>query len=160
MKDSIKKGLNFGLASGTITTLGLMVGLYSGTGSELAVLGGVLTIAIADSFSDALGVHISEESVVANSKKEVWEVTIYTFLAKMFFTLSFVVPILVFNLERAILVSMIWGMILLSVASYKIAKDQKDHHLLVIAEHLFIGFVVVVSTHLVGDLINSFFETA
>lgn len=47
MKDSLRTGISFGLTSAVITTLGLMVGLHSGTGSKLVVLGGVLTIAIA-----------------------------------------------------------------------------------------------------------------
>jgi len=62
MKSSLKTGLSFGLTSAIITTLGLMVGLHSGTHSRLAVIGGVLTIAIADAFSDAMGIHISEEA--------------------------------------------------------------------------------------------------
>jgi len=61
MKDSLRTGISFGLTSAVITTLGLMVGLHSGTGSRLVVLGGILTIAIADAFSDALGIHISEK---------------------------------------------------------------------------------------------------
>lgn len=62
MKNSLKIGICFGITSGIITTLGLMMGLESGTNSRLVVLGGIFTIAIADAFSDALGIHISEES--------------------------------------------------------------------------------------------------
>ena len=47
MRLSLKIGFSFGLTSGVITTLGLMVGLHSGTNSKLAVMGGILTIAIA-----------------------------------------------------------------------------------------------------------------
>ena len=73
MKKSIKKGFSFGLTSGIITTLGLIVGLYSITESKLAVIGGILVIAIADAFSDAMGIHVSEESDIRNSKREVWQ---------------------------------------------------------------------------------------
>jgi len=38
--------LFFGATSGVITTIGLIVGLYSGTRSLAAVLGGMLVIAI------------------------------------------------------------------------------------------------------------------
>jgi len=55
MKDSLRTGISFGLTSAVITTLGLMVGLHSGTHSKIVVLAGILTIAIADAFSDALG---------------------------------------------------------------------------------------------------------
>lgn len=62
MKRSIKKGLGFGLTSGVITTLGMMVGLNASTKSELAVIGGIIAIAIADAFSDAAGIHVAEEA--------------------------------------------------------------------------------------------------
>ena len=62
MEHSFRVGMSFGLTSGIITTLGLIVGLHSGTHSKLAVIGGILTIAMADAFSDALGIHVSEES--------------------------------------------------------------------------------------------------
>ena len=52
MKHSLKTGLSFGLTSEIITTLGLMVGLNSSTHSDLVVIGGILTIAIADGFLD------------------------------------------------------------------------------------------------------------
>jgi VIT1/CCC1 family predicted Fe2+/Mn2+ transporter len=88
MKHSLKTGFSFGLTSGIITTLGLMVGLHSGTHSKLVVVGGILTIAIADAFSDALGIHISEESENKHTKKEIWESTISTFLSKFVFGAS------------------------------------------------------------------------
>ena len=46
-----RTGLFFGASSGVITTLGLIVGLYSGTGSLVAVLGGICVIAVADAMS-------------------------------------------------------------------------------------------------------------
>jgi hypothetical protein len=54
--------LKVGLTSGIITALGLIAGLYLFTGSRSVVLGGILTISIADLFSDVLGIHIAEES--------------------------------------------------------------------------------------------------
>jgi hypothetical protein len=44
------------------------------------ILGGILTIAIADAFSDALGIHLSEESEKIQSGKEIWESTASKFL--------------------------------------------------------------------------------
>ena len=98
MNHSLKIGFSFGLTSGIITTLGLMVGLSSGTHSKLVVIGGILTIAIADSFSDALGIHISEESENRHTTREIWEATMATFASKFVFALSFIVPVLLFEL--------------------------------------------------------------
>ncbi|GAI78411.1 unnamed protein product [marine sediment metagenome] len=70
-KHSLKIGISFGTTSGIITTLGLMVGLNSGTHSQATIIGGILTIAIADSFSDALGIHVSEESEGKHTEREI-----------------------------------------------------------------------------------------
>jgi len=157
MKHSLKIGFSFGLTSGIITTLGLMVGLHSGTHSSLVIIGGILTIAIADAFSDALGIHVSEESENKHTTKEIWESTISTFLLKFACTLMFVVPILLFQLSTAIIVSVIWGLSLLCIFSFSIAKEQKTKSWKVVIEHLIIALVVIIITHYVGDWIGSTF---
>jgi len=157
MRLSIRKGFCFGLTSGIITTLGLMVGLHSGTHSKLVILGGILTIAIADAFSDALGIHISEESENKHTEKEIWESTFSTFFSKLVFALTFIIPILLLPLSTAILVSVIWGLSFLCILSFMVAKDQKAKPWKVIAEHLFIAVVVIIITHYVGDWIASTF---
>jgi VIT1/CCC1 family predicted Fe2+/Mn2+ transporter len=158
LKHSIKTGLCFGSTSAVITTLGLMVGLHSGTHSKLAVLGGVLTIAIADAFSDALGIHVSEESENKHSTKEIWEATIATFFFKFIFALTFAIPILLFELFIGIIINIIWGLLLLSFVSYKLAKSQKVKAWKVIAEHLIIAGIVIALTHAVGHWILSLFS--
>lgn len=157
-KFSIKTGFSFGLTSGIITTLGLMVGLHSGTHLKLAVIGGVLIIAIADAFSDALGMHISEESENQHTTKEIWTATITTFLSKFIFALTFVVPILLFQLSTAMIVSIIWGLSLISIFSYVIAKQTNAKPWRVIGEHLIIAIAVIVITHFVGDWIRATFS--
>lgn len=153
MKHSLKVGFSFGLTSGIITTLGLMVGLHSGTHSKLAVLGGILTIAIADAFSDALGIHICEESENIHTTTEIWESTIATFFSKLVFALTFVIPVLLFELTTAIMVSVIWGLTILCILSFNMAKVQKRKTWKVVAEHLIIALVVITITHFVGDWI-------
>lgn len=157
IKHSLKTGLSFGLTSGIITTLGLMVGLHSGTHSKLVVLGGILIIAIADAFSDALGIHISEESEAKHTPREIWQSTISTFLAKFVFASTFIVPVLLLPLSTAIIVSVVWGLSLLGIFSFYIAKEQKVKPWKVITEHLVIALIVITITHYVGDWIGSTF---
>jgi VIT1/CCC1 family predicted Fe2+/Mn2+ transporter len=149
---SIKKGFSFGLVSGIITTLGLIVGLHSGTHSKLVVLGGIITIAVADAFSDALGVHVSEESEIKHSIKEIWTSTISCFLAKFFFALTFSIPVLLFELNIAIVVSVVYGLFLIAIFSYYIAKQEKtEKPVKVILEHIVIAILVILITHYIGD---------
>lgn len=157
MKFSIRKGVSFGLASGIITTLGLIVGLHSGTHSKLVVIGGILAIAIADAFSDALGIHISEEAEIKHKEKELWESTFSTFLSKLFFALTFIIPVLFLELQPAIIVSVIWGFFLLTILSFYIAKQNKANPCKVIFEHLIIALAVIVITHFLGDWIAKTF---
>ena len=119
MKIAIRKGFGFGLTSGIITTLGLIVGLNYGTHSKKIVLGGILLIAIADALSDALGIHISEEAGSKSiTEKQIWTSTISTIIFKFLFALTFAVPVLLFSLQKAIIISIIWGVLLLSIFSY------------------------------------------
>jgi VIT1/CCC1 family predicted Fe2+/Mn2+ transporter len=157
MKKSLKTGFCFGLTSGIITTLGLMVGLNSGTGSKLAVIGGILTIAVADAFSDALGIHISEEAENVHSTREVWESTIFTFASKFLVATTFIVPVLIFDLTMAVVVSLIWGFFVLGVLSIFLAREQEKDAWKVVAEHLLILVVVVIATDLVGSWIGAAF---
>jgi VIT1/CCC1 family predicted Fe2+/Mn2+ transporter len=157
MEHSLKTGFSFGLTSGIITTLGLMVGLHSGTHSKLAVMGGILTIAIADAFSDALGIHISEESENKHTTKEIWQSTVSTFLSKFIFALTFAIPIFLFQLSTAIVVSVIYGLALLGIFSFYLAKEQKTESWKVVLEHLVIALVVVTLTHYIGNFIRSTF---
>ncbi|MFH0818389.1 MAG: VIT1/CCC1 transporter family protein [Patescibacteria group bacterium] len=159
MKISIIKGLGFGLASGIITTLGMIVGLNSSTHSKSVVIGGILIIAIADALSDALGVHISEESENQHSTKEIWESTISTFLSKFVFALTFILPVVLFPLNIAIIVSVVWGLSLIVGFSYYMARQQKYAKAInVVMEHLSIAVLVIVCTHYVGKIINSLFS--
>lgn len=158
MLASAIKGACFGLTSGIITTLGMMVGLSSGTQSKAVVVGGIVSIALADSFSDALGIHISEESDKNRSHMEVWSSTISTFFSKLIFSSMFIIPVLLLSLNNAIVVSVIAGLILLGVLSYFIAKDNNDKPLNVIGEHLFIGIVVVIITHYAGEWVALVFS--
>jgi VIT1/CCC1 family predicted Fe2+/Mn2+ transporter len=159
LRHSIKTGLTFGLTSGTITTLGLMVGLHSGTHARTAVLGGILTIAIADAFSDALGIHIAEESENKHTEIEIWEATIATFLAKFIFAMTFAIPLFIFQqLGTAIVVSAIWGLCVLAAVSVALAREQHSRVLAVLAEHLGIAVVVIVITHFVGDWVGRSFN--
>jgi VIT1/CCC1 family predicted Fe2+/Mn2+ transporter len=158
MKHSITTGFSFGSTSGIITTLGLIVGLHSGTGLKFAVIGGVVTIAIADAFSDALGIHISEEAEHKHSTREIWEATISTFVFKFLFTSTFIIPLLLFRLSTATIVSVVWGLSLLSVLSYLMARGQKIKSWKAVAEHLVIALVVITLTHYTGDWISALFK--
>jgi VIT1/CCC1 family predicted Fe2+/Mn2+ transporter len=155
MRPSVKTGLSFGLTSGVITTLGLMVGLHAGTHSRTVVLGGIVTIAVADSLSDAMGVHMSEESKNSGPVRHVWESTVATFVAKLCIALTFALPVLLMPLQTAVLASVLWGLFLLALVSFFLARARQIAPWKVIGEHLMIALCVVTLSHYVGDWIQT-----
>ncbi len=157
MKDSIKKGFSFGLTSGVITTLGLIIGLWATTESKVIIIGGIFIIAIADALSDSMGMHISEESKKRTSEKHIWEATFATFFSKLVFALSFAIPIFLLNLGLAMIVSVIWGLFLISCLSFYISKKDKISRFKVIAEHVILTAFVVLASYCVGKLVRSLF---
>jgi len=84
--------------------------------------------------------------------------TISTFLAKFVFSSSFLVPVILLSLDSAFIASIIWGILLILIFSYILAKQQKESPFKVIGEHLLIVVVVLVVTHLTGDLISTHFK--
>jgi len=158
MKNFLKVGMGFGLSSATITTLGLMIGLDSSTGSRLAVIGGILTIAIADSFSDALGVHIAKEAEGNFSPKEVWQATVATFSFKAVFACTFLIPVLLLPIDYALWAAIAWGAMILFFQSYKLARDSQAKAWPIISEHLSIAALVMIITHYLGLMIASYFK--
>lgn len=148
--DGVRTGLYFGATSGVITTIGLVTGLNAGTGSVAAVLGGIFVIAIADAMSDALGIHLAEEADPDTTHGHVWAATVSTFLNKFLFALSFAVPLLLLPLGQAVIASIIWGMLVITVLSYFLARAQDSSPVMTIAEHLGIAILVIVLSHFIG----------
>jgi len=156
-KDHIRSGVGFGLTSSIITTIGLMVGLFSGTHLRIAVIGGVITIAIVDALSDAFAMHISQESTGDESTRDIWASTFSTLGAKFFFAIIFLIPVLLLDLQTAIIVSIAFGLFLIIVFSIWIAKSQNENPAKVVAEHLFIAVAVIVLAYLAGAWIATMF---
>jgi len=153
MRQSIIKGGSFGLTSGVITTMGLLVGLHSGTQSQVAVTGGIATIALADAFSEAFGMHMSQESKPGTTTAQIWLAATATFVTKFVFAISFLVPVMLLELMTATLVAVAWGFALLTLTSYWMARVNKTAPWKSIIEHLLIASLVVVANHFVGVLV-------
>ena len=157
MRSVFWKGVGFGLTSGVITTLGVIIGLHSGTHSKLAVIVGIIVLAVADALSDAMGIHVSEEAEMEHTTKELWETALFTFASKITFTLSFIIPVTFLELHTAIIASVIWGLLLITLFSFQMAKMQKQNPAKVIAEHVLITILVVLLAHQLGDLLYEYF---
>jgi VIT1/CCC1 family predicted Fe2+/Mn2+ transporter len=153
-----RTGIFFGAASGAITTLGLLVGLHAGTESLIAVLGGILVVAVADAMSDAMGIHLAQEADPESSSDHIWAATFWTFATKLLVALTFAIPLLLLPLQTAVFVSVSWGMLVITLLSVFIARIQSASALPVVTEHLAITIVVVAVSYYIGTWVRSAFS--
>ena len=160
VKKSYKTGISFGLVSGVLTTLGLLVGLGVGTQSKEVIIGGILTIAVADALSDAFGVHLSQESAGENSKKQVWESTISTLLSKFLLALTFLIPVLIFDIKTARTVDIIWGFVVITLISFLssiLNRVEKKELISAVLEHVLLFIFTITLSYLIGTFIDKKF---
>lgn len=152
-----RTGVFFGATSGVITTVGLIAGLHAGTESLVAVLGGILVIAVADAMSDALGIHLAQEADPDSTNHHIWSATFSTFLTKFVVASSFAVPLLWLPLDTAVLVAIGWGLLIIALLSFYLARAQGNAVLPVILEHLGIAIAVIVISHYIGVWVHRAF---
>jgi VIT1/CCC1 family predicted Fe2+/Mn2+ transporter len=133
-----------------------MVGLYSSTNSTLIVIGGILTIAVADALSDSVAIHVSVESQTKYSIKDVWETTISTFFYKFLFAMIFIPIILLLPLHKAVVISVLIGLDLIFINSLVLARMRNVVAKKIIAEHLLLTTVVIAASYYIGLAVSTF----
>lgn len=142
---------SFGATSAVITSLALMTGLDSLANAKTTIIGGLLVIALADNISDALGIHVYQESDV--SRKDVWLSTFTNFSTRLLVSLFFIFLIIVLPIYSAIIFSIILGILILVVISIIIAKNRKVNPVLLSIEHVGIAVIVITLSNFLGKLI-------
>ena len=149
---------SFGATSAIITNLGIITGLDTLAHPKLSIIGALLVIALADNMSDSFGIHIYQESEHIG-KKEVWLSTLTNFLTRLFVSSTFIILIIVLPIRLAAVCSVIWGLLILTVMTYTIAKQQKINPFSAIFVHLTIAVVVVVASNFIGAFVISSFQS-
>jgi VIT1/CCC1 family predicted Fe2+/Mn2+ transporter len=149
---------SFGATSAIITNLGIITGLDTLTHPKLSIIGVLLVIALADNLSDSFGIHIYQESEHI-AKKEVWLSTLTNFFARLFVSLTFIILIIILPIRFAAVCSVIWGLFVLTVMTYTIAKQQKIKPFSAIFVHLTIAVVVVVASNFIGGFVIARFQS-
>ena len=147
----------FGGSAAIITNISLIVGLGSAGSGKRAILGGLLTIAIADNISDSLGIHMYKESEGVGTKLSLLATTL-NFCSRLLVSLSFVSLVLLLPVSQAIPASIAWGLLILVFFSYLINRSRRQHSILEIVKHLLVAVVVIALSRFVGTTIAEHFR--
>jgi len=146
-------GISFGLSSGVITTLAMIIGMSEATGdAKLPIITGILTIAIADGLSDALGMYFSEESRLDEQDKSAWIVPLFTFLAKFVFSSIFIIPFLLLPASLAIYICLAFGIILIISLASLVARRKKVSLLKEVSKQVFLTVIVISASLFIGKI--------
>ncbi len=68
------------------------------------------------------------------------------------------IPVIIFKLSFAIIICIIWGLSLLCIFSFYLAKNQNAKSWKVVIEHLIIAVVVIILAYYVGHFIKLYFS--
>lgn len=143
---------SFGATSGIITNLAIITGLRNGAHAKLTIIGSILIVAIADNISDSLGIHVYQESECLDPK-EVWLSTATNFFARVLVSATFILLIGLLPIKMAAIISLCWGLLLLSVMSYVIARARKLSPYVGVFEHILIASIVIVASNFIGKFL-------
>jgi VIT1/CCC1 family predicted Fe2+/Mn2+ transporter len=113
-------------------------------------------VALGDNIADSFGIHIYQESERIGNK-EIWLSTFSNFLTRIFVSLTFIILVLVLPIGLAVPISIVWGLALLAIMSYAIAKGRGVNPSQTIFEHISIAIIVIFLSHFSGKWIISKF---
>ena len=148
---------SFGTTSAIVTSLAFIIGLSESINSKLAIITSLLLFAIADNISDSLGLHIFQESDL-KKPKVVSVSTFSNFFTRLLVVIIFILLVAFLPIDYAVIVSIIYGISLLSILSYFIAKEQKSNPYLSILGHVAIAILVIVISFFLREWIMNFFK--
>lgn len=148
---------SFGSTSAIITNIALIIGLDTAPNAKTAIIGSLLVMALADNISDTLGIHMYQESE-GLSRKRVWFLTFTNFLSRFVTSLGFIAIIAVFPLQIAVVLSLMYGLAILTTVSYLIAKGKNIRPWTSICEHLVIAVIVITLSRFAGRYILNKFQ--
>jgi len=145
----------YGASSAIMTGLAIIIGLSTTINAVFNIVTALLIIAVADNFSDAFGIHLQEESQQV-SPKEVTMTTTYNFLARLITTTILILFIILLPMTIAIILSVIYGLIIMILLSYHIAKVQKVNPYKSAFRHVMLAIAIMVASFIFRELITKY----
>jgi VIT1/CCC1 family predicted Fe2+/Mn2+ transporter len=149
---SQKNKFLFGSTSAIITNLALVVGLETSINAKLNIVASILVIAIADNISDTLGIHIYQEAEGLKGK-EVWLYSFTNFITRLLVSMIFILLVVLLPLRLAVISSIIFGLLILAIISYIIARHKKINPYRAIIDHIIIALLIVLTSNFLGSWI-------
>ena len=149
--------ISYGGTAAIVTSTALISGLSAANATKPLIVSALLIAALADNLTDALSIHIFQESEQLD-QKEALTGTITNFLTRLLLCVSFVVLVGLFPLAHAGEVAIAWGMVLLAALTYLVAHERKVNAPLEVVKHVVVASAVILGSIAIGHWVNTVFS--
>jgi VIT1/CCC1 family predicted Fe2+/Mn2+ transporter len=143
---------SFGGTAGVVACAALVVGLGAAAVQKSVIVSSLLIVALADNLADSLSIHIYQESERL-PPRQAFLATSTNFVSRFLVSLSFVLLVLALPIRGAVAAALAWGLFLLGLLSWMIARQRGVRPVPEVAKHLFVALVVIAVAELIGEWI-------
>ena len=144
--------ISFGGTAAIVTSMALITGLDAVGTVRSTLISALLIAALADNLTDSLSIHIYQESVRLD-EREAFIGTLSNFITRLLGCLSFVFIVAVFPPHVVVLVAIVWGMLLLGVLTYLLARERNVGVLSEVIKHLVVAAAAIITSKAIAYFI-------
>ena len=144
--------ISFGGTAAIVTSMALITGLDAVGTAKSTLISALLIAALADNLTDSLSIHIYQESVRLD-EREAFIGTLSNFITRLLGCLSFVFIAAVFPPHVVVLVAIVWGMLLLGVLTYLLARERNVGILSEVIKHLVVAAAAIITSKVIAYFI-------
>ena len=144
------KYFSFGATSAVITGLAVIVSLSRTANPVIGITTALVVIAIADNISDSFGIHVHQESQ-KESVIEIRKTTFANFVTRIAVVSIFLLLVILLPMTVAVALSIVFGIAVISIISYFIAKEQKVKPHKIVFQHLLTTVLVIFGSYLLRE---------
>lgn len=145
--------ISFGGTAAVVTSMALISGLSAADATKPIIVSALLIAAFADNLTDALSIHIFQESEQLD-QKNAFNGTITNFVTRLLLSISFVLLVVLLPLEHVAKVSIVWGILLLVILTYLVARERKVKPLREVVKYLLVASAVIIVSTLIPNWIG------
>jgi len=146
--------ISYGGTAAVVTSTALICGLSAADTTKPIIVSALLIAALADNLTDALSVHVFQESEQLD-RKDAFTGTVTNFATRLLLCISFVPFVVLSPLAHAANIAILWGAFLLAMLTYLVARERKMNPALEVAKHLLVASAVIATSMLIGRWIGS-----
>lgn len=147
--------VSFGGTAAIVTSVALIFGLDAATATKTTIVSGLLIVALADNLTDALSMHVYQESERRLESREAFIATWSNFVTRLLLALTFVLLVVLLPIAGAVIASAAWGLLLLIALTWALARERKARFSVELAKHLAAALAVILASRGIGALLTA-----